>query len=135
MNGFLGTYSVSLDDKGRFNIPVKFKNLLEQENPQLVVCVMDGFLIVFPQREWWENEKKLSHLNAFDKTDRARLREFYSGATECEIKSGKILIPITQRIEAGLEKEVMIVGMSKTFEIWDPDRWEKHLGGSVNRKN
>ena len=127
MNGFLGTYSVSLDDKGRFNVPAKFKNLLERDSPQLVVCVMDGFLIVFPQREWGANEEKLSHLNAFDKSDRTRLREFYSGATECEIKSGKILIPATQRIAAGLKKEVMIVGMSKTFELWDPVRWGKHL--------
>ena len=40
-------------------------------------------------------------------------------------KSGKILIPATQRIVAGLKKEVMIVGMSKTFELWDPNRWEE----------
>ena len=127
MNGFLGTYNVSLDDKGRLNVPAKFKNLLEQDSPQLVMCVMDDFLIVFPQREWGANEEKLSHLNAFDKSDRTRLREFYAGATECEIKSGKILIPATQRAAAGLKKEVMIVGMSKTFELWDPSRWEKQL--------
>jgi len=125
MNGFLGTYNVSLDKKGRFNVPAKFKTLLEQDSPQLVVCVMDGFLIVFPQREWGVNEEKLSHLNAFDKDDRNRLREFYAGATECEIKSGKILIPATQREAAGFKKEVMIVGMSKTFELWDPNRWKK----------
>ena len=128
MNGFLGTYSVSLDDKGRFNVPIKFKNLLEQESPQLVVCVMDGFLIVFPQREWGANEEKLSHLNAFDKSDRTRLREFYAKAAECEIKSGKILIPSSQREATGLKKEVLIVGMSKTFELWDPNRWEKAPG-------
>ena len=116
MNGFLGTYSVSLDDKGRFNIPAKFKNLLEQDSSQLVVCVMDGFLIVFPQREWGANEEKLSHLNAFDKDDRTRLREFYARATECEIKSGKILIPAFQREAAGLQKEVRIECMQNNFD-------------------
>jgi MraZ protein len=125
MNGFLGTYSVSLDDKGRLNVPAKFKALLEQDSPQLVTCVMDGFLIVFPQREWAANEEKLSHLNAFDKNDRNRLREFYARATECEIKSGKVLISATQREAAGLKKEVTIVGMSKTFELWAPDRLKK----------
>ena len=128
MNGFLGTYSVSLDDKGRLNVPAKFKGMLDQEGPHLVMCVMDGFLIAFPQREWSSNEEKLSHLNAFDKEDRTRLREFYARATECEIKSGKILIPAAQREAAGLTKEAMIVGMSKTFEIWAPDRWEKAAG-------
>ena len=125
MNGFLGTYSVSLDDKGRLNVPAKFKSLLEQDSPQLVTCVMDGFLIVFPQREWAANEEKLSHLNAFDKNDRNRLREFYARATECEIKSGKVLISAGQREAAGLKKEVTIVGMSKTFELWAPDRLKK----------
>ena len=125
MNGFLGTYSVSLDDKGRLNVPAKFKSLLEQDSPQLVTCVMDGFLIVFPQREWAANEEKLSHLNAFDKSDRNRLREFYARATECEIKSCKVLISAGQREAAGLKKEVTIVGMSKTFELWAPDRLKK----------
>ena len=125
MNGFLGTYSVSLDDKGRLNVPARFKGLLEQDSPQLVICVMSGFLVVFPQREWAANEEKLGHLNAFDKSDRNRLREFYARATECEMKSGKILIPAPQREAAGLTKEIMIVGMSKTFELWAPDRLEK----------
>ena len=125
MNGFLGTYSVSLDEKGRLNVPAKFKGLLEQGRPQLVMCVMSGFLIVFPQGEWATNEEKLYNLNAFDKSDRDRLREFYARATECEMKSGKILIPASQREAAGLNKEVMIVGMSKTFELWAPDRLEK----------
>jgi len=125
MNGFLGSYSVSLDEKGRLNVPSRFKGLLEQDSPQLVICVMSGFLVVFPQREWAVNEEKLSHLNAFDKSDRNRLREFYARATECEMKSGKILIPAPQREAAGLTKEVTIVGMSKTFELWAPDRLEK----------
>jgi len=128
MNGFLGTYNVNLDDKGRLNVPAKFKSLLEQDNPQLVMCVKDGFLIVFPQREWGINEEKLSGLNAFDTDDRDRLRKFYAQATECEIKSGKILIPAAQRDAAGLKKEIKIVGMSKTFELWAPDRWEKTFG-------
>ena len=129
MNGFLGTYNISLDDKGRLNVPAKFRATLEKEyGPHLVVCVMDGFLIVFPQNEWATNEEKLSHLNAFDKGDRNRLREFYAGATECKIKSGKILLPANQREAAGLKKDAVLVGMSKTFEIWAPDRWTRVSG-------
>ncbi|MFQ5450184.1 MAG: division/cell wall cluster transcriptional repressor MraZ [Nitrospinaceae bacterium] len=129
MNGFLGTYNINLDDKGRFNVPAKFRVLLEKDyGPHLVICVMDNFLIVFPQREWAENENKLSDLNAFDKEDRTRLREFYSRASECEMKSGKILIQAHQRDMAGLKKESVLVGMSKTFEIWSQERWAKTSG-------
>ncbi len=128
MNSFLGTYNISLDEKGRFNVPAKFRGTLEQSGPQLVVCAMEPFLVVFPQKEWAENEEKLSTLNAFNKEDRTRLREFYSRATDCEMKSGKILLPLTLRDIAGLKKEAVLVGMSKTFEIWSSERWGRQGG-------
>ncbi|MBM14962.1 MAG: division/cell wall cluster transcriptional repressor MraZ [Nitrospina sp.] len=128
MSGFLGTYNISLDEKGRFNVPAKFRGTIEQSGPQLVVCAMDPFLVIFPQKEWAENEQKMNDLNAFNKEDRARLREFYSRATDCEMKSGKILLPLSLRDIAGLKKEAVLVGMSKTFEIWSPQRWEKQGG-------
>ena len=125
-NGFLGTYQVTLDEKGRINIPAKFKLVAEQEkNPNMVICVMNQFLIVFPQNEWAINEGKLANLSAFEVEDRNRLREFYSRAAECELKSGKLLIPANLRETAGLNKDVVLVGMSKTFEIWDKERLEK----------
>ena len=128
MSSFLGTYNISLDEKGRFNVPAKFRGTLDQSGPQLVVCAMEPFLVVFPQKEWAENEEKLSTLNAFNKEDRTRLREFYSRATDCEMKSGKILLPLNLRDIAGLKKEAVLVGMSKTFEIWSPERWGGQQG-------
>ena len=128
MSSFLGTYNISLDEKGRFNVPAKFRGTLDQSGPQLVVCAMEPFLVVFPQKEWAENEEKLSTLNAFNKEDRTRLREFYSRATDCEMKSGKILLPLNLRDIAGLKKEAVLVGRSKTFEIWSPERWGGQRG-------
>ena len=128
MSSFLGTYNISLDEKGRFNVPAKFRGTLDQSGPQLVVCAMEPFLVVFPQKEWAEHEEKLSSLNAFNKEDRTRLREFYSRATDCEMKSGKILLPLNLRDIAGLKKEAVLVGMSKTFEIWSPERWGEQRG-------
>ena len=126
MNGFLGTYYVNLDDKGRVNIPSKFKAVLEKENSSnLVICTMEQYLVVFPQYEWMANEEKLKDLSAFETKDRNRLRDFYSRADECEMKSGKVLIPSNLRKAAKLNKEVVLVGMSRTFEIWDLGLWDK----------
>ena len=126
MNGFLGTYYVNLDEKGRLNVPAKFRAVLEKDhNPSLVACMMDDFLIVFPQQEWEANETKMSQLSAFAREDRNRLRDFYSRSDNCEMKSGKILVPSNLRKLSGLSKEAVLVGMSRTFEIWDMARWEK----------
>ena len=133
MNGFLGTYSVSLDDKGRLNVPVKFRTLLEHHSPKVVVSVGkaamgSGYLKVFSKPEWDNEVEKLSHLSAFDEENQKKLREIYPNAAECEIKSGKILIPVFQREAAGLQKEVWIKAMGNRFDLWDPDRWEKENG-------
>ena len=115
-----------MDEKGRLNVPSKFKAILERfYDPQMVICVMDNFLIAFPQKEWQVNEEKLNSLSGLDREDRQKMREFYSRASECEMKSGKMLIPQLQREAAGLNKEVVLVGMSKTFEIWAGDRWSQ----------
>ena len=133
MNGFLGTYSVSLDDKGRLNVPVKFRTLLEHRSPKVVVSVGkatmgSGYLKVFSQPEWNNEVEKLSHLSAFDEENQKKLRGIYPNAAECEIKSGKILIPVFQREAAGLQKEVWIKAMGNRFDLWAPDRWEKENG-------
>ncbi|QPJ66557.1 MAG: division/cell wall cluster transcriptional repressor MraZ [Candidatus Nitrohelix vancouverensis] len=129
MNGFLGTYEISLDDKGRFNVPVKFRNVLERENnPNLVMTHMDGYLIVFPQTEWTRNEARLKDLDSFEREDRNKKRKIFSRAVEIDIKSGKILVPLKQRNVAGLNKEVVLVGMSESFEIWSKDLWLENEG-------
>lgn len=130
MSGFLGTYTVSLDEKGRINVPSKFKVILENAyGPQLITVVMGHYLVVFPQREWEKNENKLEGLSGLSPQDRDEMRQYYARASECEVKSGKVLIPQFQREAAGLSKELVLVGMSKTFEIWAASRWKSAAPG------
>ena len=54
-------------------------------------------------------------------------RFFFAGAMECEIdKQGRFLITSNLREFAGLEKEVIIVGVLNKIEIWSKERWEKN---------
>ncbi|UCD11859.1 MAG: division/cell wall cluster transcriptional repressor MraZ [Nitrospinaceae bacterium] len=129
MPGFLGTYSITVDEKGRVTVPSKLRGVLEKNyGPELVICQKGDYLLIFPEKEWAVNEENLSKLNAFDEDDRKKLRAYYSQAADCEIKSGKILIPANLREAAGLNKEAILVGMSRTFEIWDADRWADQTG-------
>ena len=55
-------------------------------------------------------------------------RFFLAGATVCEVdKQGRILIPAVLREFAGLEKDVVLVGVASRIEIWSKDRWTESI--------
>ncbi|MFQ5717476.1 MAG: division/cell wall cluster transcriptional repressor MraZ [Nitrospinales bacterium] len=127
MIGFLGTYYVNLDEKGRANIPSKFRRVLDRDlNPNVVVSRTHGHLSVFEPSVWEKFVGQCDDVSPFDRKESDRLRQFTSKADTCEIKSGKLLIPSQLRKVAGLNKEVALVGMSTYFEIWDMNRLEEH---------
>lgn len=128
---FLGTTPIILDDKGRFNVPARIKSILDRKyNSNLIICVKENYLLISPQKEWIESKKDWEKLNTFDDDDgkRKRMRNVLSRASECQMKSGKILISANQRKDAGLVREAVLVGMSNTFEVWSKEQWEKESG-------
>ena len=92
----------------------------------IVTKGLDGCLFAFSQSEWLNFETKLKALPLSDKNARNFVRFFLSGATECELdKQGRFLIPNNLRNAAGLEKEVIIIGVGTRLEIWNKNTWEK----------
>ena len=54
----------------------------------------------------------------------AGIRFFFAGAAEVEVdKQGRILIPSNLREYAGIEKEVVSVGVNTKVEIWSKERY------------
>ena len=72
-------------------------------------------------------KEKAVNLPLFDAAANIYLRYFISGAIECPLKQGRILIPPDLRELAGLKKDVVLVGHLTRFEIWDKDRWEREF--------
>ena len=122
---FRGRSRHTLDTKGRLAIPARFKESLDQgANDCLVVTNHDACLWAFARDDWQVIEEKAAHLPQFDNAVNTYLRYFISGAVECYIKQGRITIPLDLRDIAGLNKEVVLVGELKRFEIWDKERWD-----------
>ena len=125
---FRGRSKHNLDNKGRLAIPTRFREALPQEGDQcLVVTHKDGCLWAFSRDVWQRLEEKAANLPLFDSAGIAFLRYFISGAEECPLKNGRITIPLYLREVTGLEKEVVVVGQLKRFEIWDRKKWEEEF--------
>ncbi len=85
---------------------------------------VDGCLYVYSQEEWKRIEEKFREVNLTTKDARKFMRFFFAGAAMCEVdKQGRILIPSVLREFAGLEKDVVLVGVLTKIEIWDKDRY------------
>lgn len=120
---FMSEYNHSIDPKGRVIVPVKFREALGAEF--VVTKGLDGCLFVFPNEEWNIFEEKLKSLPMSNKDARKFVRFFLAGAAVVELdKQGRILIPPVLRECAGLDKDVVVVGVGNRVEIWDKGRWD-----------
>ena len=122
---FRGEYQHALDLKGRVNFPVKIREGLGERF--IVTRGLDHCLFVYSGEGWAELEGKLRALPMSKSRDIQRF--FFASAVEVEPdKQGRILIPQNLRDYAGLEKDIIIIGVSDRAEIWSRERWMEKLG-------
>ena len=125
---FEGRSKHSLDEKGRLAIPARFREILKKRaDTSLVVTNHNNCLVAFARDDWQKIKEKAVNLPLFDPAANIYMRYFISGAIECPLKQGRILIPSNLRELAGLNKEVMLVGSLTRFEIWDKTKWEEEF--------
>jgi MraZ protein len=125
---FLGNYIANIDGKGRINIPSRYQEVLEKNyGNNLILSLNKDCIVVYPQSEWTILEEKWRELPSLKREVQDFYRLFYGRASECSMKHGRILVPPTLRGQAGLNKEVVIVGVLRMMEVWDKGRWEKFM--------
>ena len=115
----MSEYNHTLDTKGRLIIPAKFREVLGEEF--VISKGMDGCLFVYANDDWNAFEQKLTSLPLINKEARQFARFFLAGAATVEVD---ILLPAALREFAGLEKDVVLVGVGSRVEIWSKDKWE-----------
>ena len=122
---FIGEYSHSIDPKKRLALPSKFRG--ELGNRVVVTRGLDRCLFVYPMKVWEEIASKLGNLPVGESGTRSFIRLMLSGAVDTELDSqGRVLLPEYLKNDAGLKKEVTIVGIYNRLEIWDEDAWKKY---------
>ena len=119
---FMGEYNHTIDAKGRLIVPSKFREQLGNEF--VITKGLDGCLFVYSNEEWQNIENSFRDKPLTSKDARKFMRFFFAGAATCEVdKQGRILIPNNLREYAGIEKDVVSVGVLSRVEIWSKDKW------------
>ena len=136
---FRGSSFHTIDPKGRIIIPARFRDSIKSNGGNgVMVTVMDQCLFAFPFDEWFKLENKILSLAETNAYMRRFRRVFIGEASECMCdKQERILIPPTLRQDTHLEKDIVLVGVLKHFEIWSREHWEnekKDLGSDLEKE-
>lgn len=122
----LGTHAPKLDEKGRVILPAKFRD--ELQSGLVITRGQDRCLYVFSSAEFNAVHEKIKQAPITSADARNYLRVFLSGASdEQPDKQGRVTIPAVLREYAGLDKELVVIGVGSRAEIWDAATWNSYL--------
>ena len=121
---FRGQFTYSIDAKGRISIPAKLRKQISPDANDSFVMTR-GVLTcidIYPLNEWMQIEEKLLKLNQFQPDDVRFIRMITQYAVEDTMDSqSRILVPQNLIEYAKIEKEVLILGVLKKIEVWNPE--------------
>jgi MraZ protein len=126
---FNGAAVITLDAKGRVAIPTRHRNaLLEGADTVVLTAHPEGCVLIYPESAW---EPVRARVDAFPSLDPQaswwkRLLLGFEEHAEPDA-SGRVLLPPALRLHAKLEREAMMVGQGRYFELWDSGVWSAKL--------
>jgi MraZ protein len=123
---FRGTFEQKIDDKGRVNVPQRFRDLLlAGENDRIFITNsrVEGVscLDAYPPAEWAKIEERLAERKDPDSDiTRFYLNYYVPGVQECQLdRQGRILLPPRLREYADLDREAIFFGVVHMFRIFN----------------
>ena len=126
---FMGTYTPRLDEKGRLFLPAKFRDRLAEG--LVVTQGQENCLVVWPEDVFMQEAQRAQQTPLTQRGARDYARVLFAGAEQGKPdKQGRIGIPPVLRAYAGLDKDVVVIGVMDRVEIWDPERWAEYSSGA-----
>lgn len=120
---FVSNYSHSVDVKGRFIMPSKYRDQLDGRC--MVTKGMDNrCLYIFTLSEWDDFAARLQALPNSKSEIRTLQRHFLAEAELVEIdKQGRCLISQQLREYAGISSGIKLLGLGNKIELWSSEYW------------
>jgi MraZ protein len=127
--GFYGRFRLKLDAKGRLTLPALYRRSLGTEDGDEAGLVLrqgnDGFIQVVPAPVFDE----LVRSGATGGSGKGPERQWQKRLQLSSIDhasldpKGRFTVPQALLDENGIAKEVLVLGVGRLMEIWDPDRF------------
>src|SRR5476651_465081 len=123
-----GTHPRTLDDKKRLTLPKRIREQVGEVTQLFVTPGADQSLWVYTKDELERLSAKLDQTPATDAEARVFRRLFFAQMEAVDLdRIGRILIPERLVQFAGLEHEVVLLGVRDHLELWNAERWAAFL--------
>ncbi|MDY0345418.1 MAG: division/cell wall cluster transcriptional repressor MraZ [Bacilli bacterium] len=123
---FFGSYSHTLDNKGRLMIPAKMRN--EAGGRLYILKGYEGSLSVYREADFQKLTSALDNLPYNQRDSRDVQRITLASVVELEVDAqGRIQLPSKLLSDYKISRSVVVVGVINHFEIWDASAWENYL--------
>ncbi|MDX2298864.1 MAG: division/cell wall cluster transcriptional repressor MraZ [Xanthomonadaceae bacterium] len=120
---FQGETAVAIDDKGRLAIPTAYRDVVARVCGNRLVIAYNpyeqGCLWLYPEKVWEQVRDQVNALPNAKQVHRNLQRKLVGAATPLELDgNGRVLLPASQRLAAGIERKAVLLGMGSKFELW-----------------
>ena len=120
--GFRGEHYHGLDEKGRVIMPLKFRNALG--NSFVITKGVGPCLSVYKEADFDKIEADLNKQPSLDPHVLRMKRLLCGPAVDTDTDNqGRVALPGNLRQWAGIDTEVVVVGMGEKIEIWSRTGW------------
>jgi MraZ protein len=129
-----GTHPRTLDDKKRMALPKRVREQLEDPATLFITPGPDKCLWLYSETGLEQLAAKLDQAPATDAEARVFRRLYFAQTEAVDMdRTGRILIPERLVQFAGLEHEVILIGVRDHLELWDGQRWQRYLAENAPR--
>ncbi|WP_145376013.1 division/cell wall cluster transcriptional repressor MraZ [Symmachiella dynata] len=125
-----GTFNRSMDDKSRFAVPKRLREQFGEEELRSIYVApgTECSLDLYSKIAFEELADRVATMSPTRADIRNYKRLFYGRAERVDLDSqGRIRIPERLVTFAGLQKEVVLIGVHDHVEVWDSAIWQQFL--------
>lgn len=129
-----GTFERNIDEKLRLAVPKPFKDSFGVKGTDELFLAPgnEGCLSIYSTEGFERFAHRLANVSPGRANVRNFLRLFYARAERVVLdKQSRIRIPDRLMKHAGLQREVVLLGVNDHAEIWNKPTWEQFLTGNT----
>jgi MraZ protein len=125
---FRGTFDHTLDAKNRLTVPARYRAALAEGVVIARPLDLKPCVTVWRPEQYDEYTRRaLSELPPLSPRLTELERFFYGSSHDSELDAaGRIMLPAKLRADAGIDREVVVVGVGGHLELWDKRAWDGH---------